>query len=106
MANDDTFHYVNAAAQHSRLKQGKALWQGLENYILANARTPGFRVCVFTGPILRDPDGDEQEIEIDGAIAPLEFWKLVVTLDTKDKALHATAYVLSQGQLIRKLLEA
>ncbi|SDI38440.1 endonuclease G [Paraburkholderia steynii] len=106
LANDDTFHYVNAAAQHARLNQGKALWQGLENYILDNARTHGFRACVFTGPILRDPDGEEEEIEIDGAIAPLEFWKLVVTLDVKDKALHATAYVLSQGQLIRKLLEA
>ena len=33
-ANDDTFHYVNAAAQHSRLNQGKTLWQGLENYVL------------------------------------------------------------------------
>ncbi|RQR26177.1 DNA/RNA non-specific endonuclease [Burkholderia sp. Bp9142] len=105
LANDDTFHYVNAAAQHSRLNQGKALWQGLENYILDNARTHGFKACVFTGPILRDPDGDEEEIEIDGAIAPLEFWKVVATLDEKDKALHATAYVLSQGQLIRNLLE-
>lgn len=26
-------------------------------------------------------------------------------MDTENKALHATAYVLSQGQLIRKLLE-
>lgn len=104
-ANDDTFHYVNAAAQHSRLNQGKTLWQGLENYILDNARTDGFKACVFTGPILRDPDGDEEEIEIDGAIAPLEFWKVVATLDAEDKALRATAYVLSQGQLIRKLLE-
>ncbi|GAA7771307.1 nuclease [Cupriavidus sp. SHE] len=104
-ANDDTFHYVNAAAQHSRLNQGKALWQGLENYILDSARTYGFKACVFTGPILRDPKSEDDEIEIDGAIAPLEFWKLVATLDAKDKALHATAYILSQGQLIRDLLE-
>jgi endonuclease G len=41
---------------------------------------------------LRDPKSEDDEIEIDGAIAPLEFWKLVATLDAKDKALHATAY--------------
>ncbi len=105
LANDDTFHYVNAAAQHSRLNQGKTLWQGLENYILDNARTHGFKACVFTGPILRGEDDVEEEIVIDGAITPLEFWKLVVTLDAEDQALHATAYVLSQGQLVRKLLE-
>ena len=35
------------------LNQGKQLWQGLENYILDNARTKGFRACVFTGPVAR-----------------------------------------------------
>ncbi|UQS16295.1 DNA/RNA non-specific endonuclease [Pseudomonas sp. HS6] len=104
-ANFDTFHYVNAAAQHSRLNQGKALWQGLENYILESARTHGFKACVFTGPILRNPDSDDEELWIDGALAPLEFWKLVATLDAGGKMLHATAYVLSQGQLLRELLE-
>lgn len=104
-ANFDTFHYVNAAAQHSRLNQGKQLWQGLENYILDSARTDGFKACVFTGPILRDADDEDSEIVIDGALAPLEFWKLVATLDADGKALHSTAYVLSQGQLLRKLLE-
>lgn len=104
-ANDDTFHYVNAVAQHSRLNQGKQLWQGLENYILDSARTHGFKACVFTGPILRRKDTPEEEIKIDGTIAPSEFWKLVATLDSESKALHATAYVLSQGQLIHDLLE-
>jgi endonuclease G len=104
LANDDTFHYVNAAAQHSLLNQGKTLWQGLENYILDNVRTHGFKACVFTGPILRDADEPDDAV-IDGAIAPQEFWKVVATLDAADRKLHATAYVLSQGQLIRKLLE-
>jgi endonuclease G, mitochondrial len=105
LADEDTFHYVNAAAQHSQMNQGKALWQGLENYILDSARTHGLKACVFTGPILRGKEDVEDEIVIDGAIAPLEFWKLVATLDVDDKALHATAYVLSQGQLIQKLLD-
>ena len=103
-ANDDTFHYVNAAAQHASLNQGKALWQGLENYILDSARTHEMKACVFTGPVLRGPD-EEDEVVIDGAVVPLEYWKLVVTLDADDRDLHATAYLLSQGELIRRLIE-
>lgn len=99
-ANDDTFHYVNAAAQHSLLNQGKKLWQGLENYILDNSRTHGFCAAVFTGPVL----GVEDNV-IDGARVPEEFWKLVATLDETGTKLRATAYLLSQGQLIRDLLE-
>ncbi|OBQ82367.1 MULTISPECIES: DNA/RNA non-specific endonuclease [Mesorhizobium] len=104
LGNDDTFHYVNAAAQHSTLNQGKTLWLGLENYILDSARTHGLKACVFTGPVLRRDD-EEEEIVIDRATVPIEFWKLVVTLDAADEGLNATAYLLSQGDLIRRLLE-
>jgi len=100
-ANDDTFHYTNSAPQHSRLNQGKQLWQGLENFILDNARTRDFRACVFTGPVVGD---DDPEIK-SNVFAPLEFWKLVAMVDADKDELHATAYLLSQGQLIRKLLE-
>ncbi len=100
VANFDTFHYVNAAPQHSKLNQGKQLWQGLENYILDNARTAGFQACVFTGPVLGDDDP-----MIDDARVPMEYWKLVATLDADGSKLRATAYLLSQGQLIRDLLE-
>jgi len=101
LANDDTFHYTNAAVQHSRLNQGKQLWQGLENYILDSARTEGFRACVFTGPILR-PDDPKLP---NGVAIPQEFWKLVVMPAAGGAKLHATAYLLSQGDLIRELLE-
>jgi endonuclease G len=97
-ANFDTFHYTNAAPQHSALNQGKQQWQGLENYILDSSRTRGFRACVFTGPVLRDDDPD-----LDGVMVPLEFWKLVVMAGSS--GLHATAYILSQGQMIREILE-
>ncbi len=100
-ANDDTFHYVNAALQTSRLNQGKQLWQGLENYLLDSARTEGFRLCVFTGPVFRP---DDPLVE-DGLQVPLEFWKVAVMVDAETGGLHATAYLLSQGQLIRDLLE-
>lgn len=100
-ANDDTFHYTNSALQHSSLNQGKALWQGLENYILESARTEGFKACVFTGPVFRD---DDPELPDGTAQIPLEFWKVVV-MPTDGGKLHATAYLLSQGDLIRELLE-
>jgi endonuclease G len=102
LADSDTFHYTNAAPQHSRLNQGKQLWQGLENYILNSARTHGFKACVFTAPVFgeEDPVLEEENVRV-----PLEFWKLVVMLNSDKNNLHATAYLLSQGQLIRKLLE-
>ncbi|MER9240906.1 DNA/RNA non-specific endonuclease [Mesorhizobium sp. M0633] len=105
--NDDTFHYTNSAFQHASLNQGKTLWQGLENYILESARTEGFRVCVFTGPVFRD---DDPEFALDSNpggqvhLVPREFWKVVV-MPKIGGGLHATGYVLSQGDLIRELLE-
>lgn len=101
-ADLDTFHYTNSAPQHSRLNQGKELWQGLENYILNSARTYGFKACVFTGPVFSDED---EVLQPEDIRVPLEFWKVVTMLDAKGKKLHATAYLLSQGQLIRKLME-
>lgn len=103
-ADQDTFHYVNAAAQHLTLNRGKTLWQGLENYVLNSARVHGFRAAVFTGPVLRADDDEESDPIIDGAVIPLEFWKLVVAA-REGGGLHATAYLLSQGQLIRRLME-
>jgi endonuclease G len=40
-----------------------------------------------------------------GVIAPREFWKVVVMENADTHKLHATAYLLSQGDLIRDLLE-
>lgn len=100
-ANDDTFHYTNAALQHSTLNQGNALWLGLENYILDSARTEGFRASVFTGPVFRD---DDPELAPSNAQVPQEFWKIVV-MPRPEGGLHATGYLLSQGDLIRELLE-
>ncbi|MGU3494564.1 DNA/RNA non-specific endonuclease [Xanthobacteraceae bacterium A53D] len=99
-ANFDTFHYPNSAPQHADLNQGKQLWQGLENYILNSVRTHGFKACVFTGPVF-DPENEE----IDGILVPLEFWKVVAMIDAATGKLHATGYLISQGRLIRALLE-
>lgn len=100
-ANGDTFHYTNAAPQHAEMNQGRELWLGLEDHVLDSARTHGFRACVLTGPVARD---DDPEIA-PGVLAPREFWKVVAMRDADRDALHATAYLLSQGDLIRELLE-
>lgn len=101
LANDDTFHYTNAALQHALLNRAKAQWQGLENYILESARTEGFRASVFTGPILSDEDPPLGKEDI---LIPMEFWKIVV-MPKVGGGLHATGYLLSQGDMIRKFLE-
>jgi endonuclease G len=101
-ANLDTFHYTNAAVQHGDFNSGSALWLGLEDFILKSARTHGFRASVFTGPVARD---DDEEIG-PGVVAPREFWKVVAMEDADRGKLHATAYLLSQGQLIHDLLIA
>lgn len=100
-ANDDTFHYTNSAVQHGDLNSGTKQWLGLEDYVLGSAKTHGFKACVFSGPIRQDA---EQALE-NGVIAPLEFFKLVVMENADRGTLHATAYILSQGQMIRDLLE-
>lgn len=101
-ANDDTFHYVNAAPQHASLNRGKKAWLGLESYILDSARTHGFRLSVFTGPVLRDTDrtfatrsGDLQ--------VPEEFWKVVVAKDAQTGGMRATGYILGQARLLDDL---
>jgi endonuclease G len=102
VANDDTFHYTNAAPQHSKLNQGKTQWLGLEEYVLTNAKTHGLLISVFTGPVLRDNDPSLEN----GIQVPEEFWKVVVTIDEEARKLRSTGYVLSQGTLIGDITEA
>lgn len=103
-ADDDSFHYTVAAPQHRLLNRGHAQWLGLEDYVLNNARTFGFRACVFAGPVFTD---DDPPLGTTGAPLPLHFWK-VVTMLAEDATgilrLHATAYLLSQGQLVQDML--
>uniref|UniRef100_A0AAN0MB50 DNA/RNA non-specific endonuclease n=1 Tax=Yoonia rhodophyticola TaxID=3137370 RepID=A0AAN0MB50_9RHOB len=71
---------------------------------MENTRTFGFRANVFTGPIFTD---DDPPLGDSGATIPLNYFK-VVTMLAEDEwdtpRLHATAYVLSQGQLIQQML--
>jgi endonuclease G len=94
LANDDSFHFTNCSPQHSGMNQ--KTWLGLEDYILQNARVHRLRICVFTGPVLRDDDMVYRDVKI-----PKEYWK-VVAFRTDDRP-SATAYMVSQGKLIEDL---
>jgi endonuclease G len=94
-ANEDTFHFTNAAPQHKKLNQ--QIWLGLEDYILQNTDEHNLKVSVFTGPVFREDD-----IEYRGVRIPAEFWKVAVMVKPDGK-LSATAYLLSQKSFIDDL---
>ena len=97
VSNDDTFHFTNCTPQHEDFNQNKSTWAGLEDYILENADNRDFKVSVFTGPVLA-PDDDE----VAGVQLPRQFWKVVVMVK-EGGGLSATAYLLSQDELIKGL---
>ena len=98
-ANEDTFHYTNACPQHKDLNQNKSTWQGLENYILDNAKSNDLKATIITGPIF-----SENDMYYRGTKIPGEFWKIVLIAMSKKK-LSATAYLLSQKNLLDDLSE-
>jgi endonuclease G len=89
-ANQDTFHYTNAAPQMDIFNQGKELWQGLENFLLEHAAQFDRKLAVFTGPVLEHSDPPYRGIKV-----PLRFWKVAAFL--QDGQVASTAYVLDQS---------
>ncbi|WP_322115168.1 DNA/RNA non-specific endonuclease [Pseudomonas aeruginosa] len=88
-AEDDTFVYTNAVPQVAQLNQRS--WLSLEDYVLQNARSEGFHISVFTGPVFRDDDPLYQGVQV-----PLEFWKVVAMIDADSGELGVSAYLLGQ----------
>jgi endonuclease G len=97
LANDDTFHYTNCTPQHKDFNRSQLRWAGLEDYILEHADNLMFKVDVFTGPVLADDDQDYRTVKL-----PRQFWK-VVSMVKSDGDLSATAYLVSQEDLIKGL---
>ncbi len=95
-ANDDTFHYTNSSPQHKDFNQ--KVWNDLEEYILDNAGAHELKITVFTGPIFRADDRAYR-----GTLLPREFWKVVVMVKEETGELSATAYMLSQANLLTDL---
>ena len=98
---EDSFYYTNSAPQH--LSLNRKTWLSLEDYILDNSNTHGFRACVFTGPVLGDDDPDYRGL----AKLPQAFWKVAVMVREPDEGepteLSATGYMLSQANLVSDL---
>lgn len=97
LANDDTFHFTNCSPQHKDFNRNKTRWAGMEDYILNHADNLKFRVNVFTGPVFAADDDAYRGVQL-----PRQFWKVVAMVKT-DGRLSATAYLLSQSDLITGL---
>jgi len=91
----DTFHYPNSCPQHKNLN--RKTWNDLEDYIYLNLQREDLKVTVFTGPVLAGDDAMFHGVQL-----PKEFWKVVVML-RDDGNLSATAYLLSQEDMIEGL---
>jgi endonuclease G, mitochondrial len=92
----DTFFFTNCSPQHAGFNQ--RLWLDLENYLLENAATRGFRACVFTGPVFDATDPLYRGIRL-----PRAYWKVATMVHDERDALTATGYVVSQADLITDL---
>lgn len=103
-ANFDTFHLTNCSPQHGRFNRNVQTWLGLEEHLMESSETHGLRLSVFSGPVLRQ---DLDFIKEHKLFLPREYWKVVVMPVDDAGAMrpHATAYLLSQGQLIQELLQ-
>jgi endonuclease G len=97
-ANADTFHFTNCTTQESAFNQQSQYWQGIENYVLDNAKAEDERVSVFTGPVFADDDPDYRYVKV-----PNKFWKILIREDNGQ--LLATALLADQSARIRRLPE-
>lgn len=93
-----TFHFTNSVPQAEKLNSG--IWQGLEKYIITEAATikNNKRICVFTGPLLRN--NDPRYVLDPSFRIPLLFFKVVVFPTTK--GLFCTAFMMSHE---KKMIE-
>ena len=104
LAHDDTFHWTNSSPQHAKFNRNRKTWALVENHILKYTNKADRRACVFTGPVFADDDpvivtpGDV-EVQL-----PLKFWKVVTCVNEQDK-LAATAFLISQEEIVNAWLE-
>lgn len=88
-ANEDTFHYTNAAPQAAKFNQGLELWLGMESYLQDYATDNSRRIVVFTGPIFGALYPVYRGVDI-----PLRYFKVAVFIHHGELA--ATGYVVDQ----------
>ena len=91
-AEEDTFHYTNAAPQHALLNQRD--WLALEDHLLDSLGDHGLKCSVFTGPVFAESDRTYRGVQI-----PEAFWKVVALL-TDEETISVTAYLLGQAAFL------
>ena len=93
-----TFHFTNSVPQAEKLNTG--IWKGLETYIITEAATikSNKRICVFTGPMLKD--NDPKYVEDTSFRIPILFFKVIVFPTAK--GIFSTAFMMSHE---KKLVE-
>lgn len=107
-ANKATFFYSNAAPQHQNFNQDE--WVALEDWILYDATDFSYRLCVFTGPVLRDDDPVLSDLPPDLRMAfrargqaqiPAAFWKIITLRDARAGGddLSAVAFAMKQSEM-------
>jgi endonuclease G len=100
---DLTCMHTNACPQAPKLNRStsRGLWGKLEKVILEQGvekeNNAAAKIAVFNGPIFSDNDPVFRGVQI-----PLEFWKLVVWRNEKNK-LKATAFKLSQANVVGEI---
>jgi endonuclease G len=97
-ANTDTFHFTNCVPQQWNFNQQSEYWQGIENYVLDNAKAEHKRVTVFTGPVFAEDDPDYRYAKV-----PMQFWKILIRVE-KGKLL-STGFLAKQSSLIEQMPE-
>lgn len=93
----DTFHFANCCPQISAFNQRAAMWAGIENYALNNARSERQRIVVFSGPVFADDDPEYRSVAV-----PRAFWKVVVREEGTE--LRCTGFLADQGDLLHEAL--
>jgi endonuclease G, mitochondrial len=89
----DTFFFTNCTPQIHSFND--VLWGDLEDYLLDNSDTLNFRACVFTGPRFASNDPEYR-----GVLIPTAYWKVAVMVRSNTNELTATAYLVSQSDLL------
>ena len=108
LANKATYFYTNAAPQHQNFNQDE--WVTLEDWVLDKATDFSYRLCVFTGPVLRDNDPVLEDLppNLRNAIPaagpaqiPAAFWKVIVLRDAEagGEDLSVVAFAMRQSEM-------
>jgi endonuclease G len=102
-ANRDSFFFTNITPQHQRFNQGlrHGLWGRLEDALFEDVKVAGLRISLLGGPILRKNDPLFEGVRI-----PTEFWKLLAYTDDADDTHKVRAYILTQRNLVRDMIDA